>query len=108
MTSWKEGRKLRRRWPTWAKAVFWIGGTLVVVGGIIFFGRLGGWGAGVMSLGGLLAVIGAYLGNKSLFDQNRNQLPPDLLMFICERLIAAATDADPDYVEEILRGWLVA
>ena len=50
----------------------------------------------------------AYLANKALFDQNRNQLPPDLLMFICERLIAAGSDAEHDYVEEVLRGWLVA
>lgn len=50
----------------------------------------------------------AYLANKALFNENRNQLPPDLLMFICERLIAAGTDADHDYVEEVLRGWLVA
>ena len=50
----------------------------------------------------------AYRANKALFDQNRNQLPPDLLMFICERVMVGGTDADHDYVEEVLRGWLVA
>lgn len=50
----------------------------------------------------------AYLANKALFNENRNQLPPDLLMFICDRLMAGGTDADHDYVEEVLRGWLVA
>ena len=59
-------------------------------------------------LGDERMAFDAYLANKAMFDQNRNQLPPDLLMFICERLITAATDSDHDYVEEILRGWLVA
>lgn len=49
----------------------------------------------------------AYLTNKTLFDQNRNQLPPDLLMFVCERLMAGGGEANHDQVEEILRGWLV-
>ncbi len=59
-------------------------------------------------LGDERMAFDAYLANKTLFDQNRNQLPPDLLMFICERLIAAGSDAEHDYVEEVLRGWLVA
>ena len=59
-------------------------------------------------LGDERMAFDAYLANKTLFNENRNQLPPDLLMFICDRLIAAGTDADHDYVEEVLRGWLVA
>jgi len=59
-------------------------------------------------LGDERMAFDAYLANKSLFHENRNQLPPDLLMFICERLIAAGSDADHEYVEEVLRGWLVA
>lgn len=59
-------------------------------------------------LGDERMAFDAYLANKTLFNENRNQLPPDLLMFICERLIAGGTDADHDYVEEVLRGWLVA
>ncbi|WP_425616614.1 tetratricopeptide repeat protein [Anatilimnocola sp. NA78] len=50
----------------------------------------------------------AYLANKELFDANRNQLPPDLLMFVCDRLIAGGGDANHEKVEEILRGWLIA
>jgi TolA-binding protein len=49
----------------------------------------------------------SYLANKALFDENRNQLPPDLIMFVCDRLIAGGGDANHDYVEEVLRGWLV-
>ncbi|MCE9528057.1 MAG: hypothetical protein K8R36_18610, partial [Planctomycetales bacterium] len=49
----------------------------------------------------------SYLNNKALFDANRNQLPPDFLTFVCEKLMAASGDANHDAVEEILRGWLV-
>lgn len=59
-------------------------------------------------LGDERMAFDAYLANKTLFNENRNQLPPDLLMFICERLMTSGTDADHDYVEEVLRGWLVA
>jgi TolA-binding protein len=49
----------------------------------------------------------AYLANQKLFDENRNELPPDLIRFVCERRMAGGTDADHEYVEEVLRGWLV-
>ena len=58
-------------------------------------------------LGDERLAFDAYLANKKLFDENRNQLPVDLLMFVCERLIAGGGDENHDYVEEILRGWLV-
>ncbi|MDX1947008.1 MAG: tetratricopeptide repeat protein [Pirellulaceae bacterium] len=58
-------------------------------------------------LGDERLAFDSYLANKKLFDDNRNQLPPDLLMFVCERLIAAGGDTNHDYVEEVLRGWLV-
>jgi TolA-binding protein len=59
-------------------------------------------------LGDERLAFDAYVANKALFDENRNQLPPDLLVFVCDRLIAAGDDSDHDYVEELLRGWLVA
>lgn len=59
-------------------------------------------------LGDERLAFDGYLANKPLFDANRNQLPPDLLMFVCERLIAAGGETDHEYVEETLRGWLVA
>ena len=58
-------------------------------------------------LGDERLAFDGYLANKPLFNANRDQLPPDLLMFVCDRLIAAGSDADHDYVEEVLRGWLV-
>ncbi len=60
-----------------------------------------------LRLGDETLAYEAYLANKELFTENRNQLPPDLLMFVCERLLAGGTDADHEYVEEVLRGWLV-
>ncbi|WP_254513493.1 tetratricopeptide repeat protein [Anatilimnocola floriformis] len=59
-------------------------------------------------LGDERLAFDAYLANKKLFDENRNQLPPDLITFVCEKLMAAGGDANHDKVEEILRGWLVA
>lgn len=58
-------------------------------------------------LGDERLAFDSYLNNKALFDANRNQLPPDFLMFICDRLMAASGDANHEAVEEILRGWLV-
>lgn len=59
-------------------------------------------------LGDERLAFDAYLANKKLFDENRNQLPPDLIMFVCDKLMAAGGDANHDQVEEILRGWLIA
>jgi len=48
-----------------------------------------------------------YLANKELFDEHRNQLPVDLISFVTNRLIAAGGDENHEYIEEMLRGWLV-
>jgi TolA-binding protein len=58
-------------------------------------------------LGDERMAFDTYLANKKLFDDNRNQLPPDLLMFVCDRLMAIGGEGDHDYVEEVLRSWLV-
>lgn len=60
-----------------------------------------------LRLGDTSLAFETYEANRELFRENRNELPPDLLMFVCDRLLASGTDADHDYVEEILRGWLV-
>ena len=46
--------------------------------------------------------------NRSLFDEHRNQLPVDLITFICSQRMAAGGDENHDFVEDVLRGWLVA
>ncbi|MFT5522614.1 MAG: TolA-binding protein [Pirellulaceae bacterium] len=48
-----------------------------------------------------------YEANKALFDEHRNQLPVDLIGFVTNRLIAAGGDKNHEYIEEMLRGWLV-
>lgn len=58
-------------------------------------------------LGDERLAFDTYLANKQLFDENRNELPADLLVFVCDRLIAAGGETNQEYVEEILRGWLV-
>ena len=48
-----------------------------------------------------------YPANKKLFDEHRDELPVDLILFVCESHIAAGGDENHDRVEDILRGWLV-
>ncbi|HVC96761.1 MAG TPA: tetratricopeptide repeat protein [Pirellulales bacterium] len=49
----------------------------------------------------------AYNANRPLFDAHRNEVPVDLLRFVCESHIAAGGDENHERAEEILRGWLV-
>ncbi|MCE9603630.1 MAG: tetratricopeptide repeat protein [Planctomycetia bacterium] len=49
----------------------------------------------------------SYSANKALFDENRAQMPIDLILFVCESHIAAGGDANHDRAEDILRGWLI-
>jgi len=45
--------------------------------------------------------------NKALFDQHRDQVPVDLILFVCDGHIAAGGDENFDRAEDILRNWLV-
>jgi len=49
----------------------------------------------------------SYSANKQLFDDNRAQMPIDLILFACESHIAAGGDANHDRAEDILRSWLI-
>ena len=46
--------------------------------------------------------------HRSLFDANRNDLPVDLITFVCGQRMTAGGDDNHDFVEDVLRGWLVA
>ncbi|MFH1921125.1 MAG: tetratricopeptide repeat protein [Planctomycetota bacterium] len=48
-----------------------------------------------------------YVANRQLFDQHHREAPVDLVLFVCEKLIAAGGDKNHEHVEEVLRGWLV-
>lgn len=52
-------------------------------------------------------ALDTYLDNKALFDANRDAVPLDLLIFVCENLMVAGGEANHDDVENILRQWLV-
>ncbi len=61
-----------------------------------------------LRLGDEKLALATYDQNRALFDQHRNTLPVDLISFVCGQRIAAGGDSNHDYVEEVLRGWLVA
>lgn len=60
-----------------------------------------------LRLGDERLAFDSYVANKRLFDQQRTEAPSDLVLFVCEKLIAAGGDENHEYVEETLRGWLV-
>ena len=60
-----------------------------------------------LRLGDRKLAFDTFAGNKPLFDEHRNELPVDLIAFVCESLIAAGGDENSGYVEEVLRGWMV-
>ena len=48
-----------------------------------------------------------YSENTDLFDEHREQMPVDLVEFVVRRLIAAGGDENFNYVEDLVRTWLV-
>ena len=60
-----------------------------------------------LRLGDESLALATYDANKALFDANRNELPVDLISFVCSQRIAAGGDKNHEYVEDVLRGWMV-
>lgn len=60
-----------------------------------------------LRLGDRRLAFEMYQANKPLFNEHRNELPVDLVAFICETLSAAGGDENFEYVEDVLRTWLV-
>ena len=60
-----------------------------------------------LRLGDQSLALATYDANKSLFDTNRDKLPVDLIAFVCSQRIAAGGDSNHEYVEDVLRGWMV-
>ncbi|MDP6557881.1 MAG: tetratricopeptide repeat protein, partial [Pirellulaceae bacterium] len=52
-------------------------------------------------------ALDTYLDNRALFDEHRDAVPMDLLVFVCENLMAAGGESNHDDVENILRQWLI-
>ena len=60
-----------------------------------------------LRLGDQELAIETYNANRALFDQHRDEVPADLVLFVCERHIASGGDENHERVEDILRGWVV-
>ena len=60
-----------------------------------------------LRLGDERLAFDSYSANQKLFDEHREQMPVDLILFVCENHIAAGGDANHDRAEDILRNWLV-
>ena len=60
-----------------------------------------------LRLGDERLTLETYLANKALFDEHRDEVPVDLLVFVCDSLIAAGGQENNDKVEDILRNWII-
>ena len=60
-----------------------------------------------LRLGDERLAFETYLANRRLFDEHRSDAPIDLVVFVCEKLIAAGGDENHERVEETLRAWLI-
>lgn len=60
-----------------------------------------------LRLGDENLALETFLANTALFEQNRDQVPPDLLVFVCENLIAAGGETNHNKVEDYLRSWVI-
>ncbi len=60
-----------------------------------------------LRLGDERLAIEAYTANKKLFDDNRDEVPVDLVMFVCQNLMAAGGNENFEKVEDTLRSWLI-
>jgi len=60
-----------------------------------------------LRLGDERLAFEGYTAHRRLFDKLRDQVPPDLLIFICQRLIAAGGEENLNDVETYLREWLI-
>ena len=61
----------------------------------------------LLRLGDDRLAFDTYLANKALFDQRRDELPVDLVMFVAENHLAAGGEENFERVEDMLRNWLV-
>jgi TolA-binding protein len=60
-----------------------------------------------LRLGDEALALSTYDENRELFNAHRNELPVDLIRFVCRQRIAAGGDENHEFVEDVLRSWLV-
>jgi len=61
----------------------------------------------MLRLGDRRLALEGYMANQNLFDEHREEMPVDFILFVCESHIAAGGDENFDRVEDILRTWLI-
>lgn len=60
-----------------------------------------------LRLGDERLAIDTYTANKKLFDDHRDEVPVDLVLFVCQNLMAAGGNDNFEKVEDTLRSWLI-
>lgn len=60
-----------------------------------------------LRLGDERLALDTYVAHKALFDTHRDEVPADLLIFVCQNMMAAGGDENHNSVEDTLRSWLI-
>ncbi len=60
-----------------------------------------------LRLGDERLALESYTANKKLFDDHRDEVPVDLVLFVCQNLMAAGGNENFEKVEDTLRSWLI-
>ncbi|MBW3541976.1 MAG: tetratricopeptide repeat protein, partial [Planctomycetes bacterium] len=60
-----------------------------------------------LRLGDESLALETYQANKELFAEHKTEVPLDLLLFVCNSQLAGGTEAGFEFVEDVLRSWLV-
>lgn len=60
-----------------------------------------------LRLGDQNLALETFVTHKDLFDKHRDEVPVDLLVFVCENLMAAGGDENHNKVEDTLRSWII-
>lgn len=60
-----------------------------------------------LRLGDERLALETYLANQKLFDEHRDEVPVDLVVFACENMMAAGGEENHTKVEDILRSWVI-
>ena len=60
-----------------------------------------------LRLGDERLALETYLANQKLFDEHRDEVPVDLIVFACENTMAAGGEENHAKVEDLLRSWII-
>ena len=60
-----------------------------------------------LRLGDERLALDTYVVHKELFEAHRDEVPVDLLVFVCNNMMAAGGDENHNSVEDTLRSWLI-